>query len=367
MRRHVEIAGAGFAGLTAAIALARRGWSVRVHERGTELRDFGAGIFLWENGLRVLESIGCVDRVLRRSHEAAQWEERDSRGTLMSTRPLPLPGGLRMITLTRQDLYSTLLDEARSLGVEFRTGSHVVEADPDGFLVASGGRRWPADLVVAADGIRSTVRDQLGLLDAHDVFGFGMYRFLVPLDRAPGDSGQWRNYVNYWNVELRRRVLYVPCNSTDLYLNLGAPDGDEDAIGEPLNEEVWRASFPVLAELLTGLPAAPRFDRYEVLRLRRWSVGAVAVVGDAAHAMPPTLGQGAGTAMMNALNLAVAVAEADDLPAALKSWEAHERQETERTQDTSVALLAQLVPREGEQRSEWTEEPLRTAARSPRG
>ncbi|MCP2248080.1 FAD-dependent oxidoreductase [Lentzea aerocolonigenes] len=366
MGRHVEIAGAGFAGLTVAIGLAQRGWSVRVHERGTELRDFGAGIFLWENGLRVLESIGCADRVLLRSHEARQWEERDSRGTLLGTRPLPLPGGLRMITLSRLDLYTALLDRARSLGVDFRTDSHVVEADPDGFLVVAGGTRWPADFVVAADGIRSTVRDQLGLLTGHDVFGLGMYRFLVPLDRAPGDSGQWRNYVNYWNLEHRRRVLYVPCNSTDLYLSLSAPDGDEEAIGERLNEEVWRASFPVLDEVLTGLPVAPRFDRYEVLRLSRWSVGSAAVVGDAAHAMPATLGQGAGTAMTNALNLAIAVAEADDIPLALKAWEAQERQETEATQDMSVALLSQLMPRNGEHRSEWTEEALRPATRSPR-
>src|SRR5215831_5857954 len=52
-RRHAEIAGAGFAGLTAAIALTARGWSVRVHEASPELRALGAGIFIWENGLRV--------------------------------------------------------------------------------------------------------------------------------------------------------------------------------------------------------------------------------------------------------------------------------------------------------------------------
>ena len=58
MKRHAEIAGAGFAGLTAAAALAQRGWSVRVHERGDRLRTTGAGIFLYENGLRVFEAVG---------------------------------------------------------------------------------------------------------------------------------------------------------------------------------------------------------------------------------------------------------------------------------------------------------------------
>jgi len=56
-KRHAEIVGAGFAGLTAASALAQRGWSVRVHERSDRLRTAGAGIYIYENGLRVLEAV----------------------------------------------------------------------------------------------------------------------------------------------------------------------------------------------------------------------------------------------------------------------------------------------------------------------
>ena len=60
-KRHAEIAGAGFAGLTAAAALARRGWSVRVHEMGEWLRTAGAGIYLYENALKVFEAVGAYD------------------------------------------------------------------------------------------------------------------------------------------------------------------------------------------------------------------------------------------------------------------------------------------------------------------
>ena len=60
--RRAEIVGAGFAGLTAACALAQRGWSVRVHERASELRTTGAGIYIYENGLRVLEALQTGDR-----------------------------------------------------------------------------------------------------------------------------------------------------------------------------------------------------------------------------------------------------------------------------------------------------------------
>ena len=73
---HAEIAGAGFAGLAAAIALRRRGWSVRVHEREAQLRAFGAGIFIWENGQRVLQAIGAYEDVARGAHQAPGYETR---------------------------------------------------------------------------------------------------------------------------------------------------------------------------------------------------------------------------------------------------------------------------------------------------
>lgn len=92
-RRHAEIAGAGFAGLTLAIALARAGWSVRVHERSGAPRGGGAGIFLWENGLRTLAALGLEERVLRRSHSAAAWQERDHTGADIGRRPFPSPAG----------------------------------------------------------------------------------------------------------------------------------------------------------------------------------------------------------------------------------------------------------------------------------
>ncbi len=91
--RHAEIAGAGFAGLTLATALARRGWSVRVHERSAAPRGGGAGIFLWENGLRTLAALGLEQEVLQRSHSAAAWQERDHEGADIGRRPFPCPAG----------------------------------------------------------------------------------------------------------------------------------------------------------------------------------------------------------------------------------------------------------------------------------
>ena len=84
-RRHAEIAGGGFTGLTLAAALAQRGWSVRVHERAAEIRDFGAGIWLWENGVRVLNAIGAADEALTGCTEAPDWRSWDRHGRLIDS------------------------------------------------------------------------------------------------------------------------------------------------------------------------------------------------------------------------------------------------------------------------------------------
>src|SRR5437763_690314 len=83
-KRKVEIVGAGFAGLAAACAFAQRGWSVRVHERADELRTTGAGIYVYENGLRVLEALGAYAEAVRGAPVANTREVRDDRNRVVS-------------------------------------------------------------------------------------------------------------------------------------------------------------------------------------------------------------------------------------------------------------------------------------------
>src|SRR5918999_1614910 len=98
-KRHAEIAGAGFAGLAAACALAQRGWSVRVHERGEELRTTGAGIYIYENGLRVLEALGAYEAAVKGAPFAHTREVRDDRNRLLSVHRWQ---GNRVYSIVRQ-------------------------------------------------------------------------------------------------------------------------------------------------------------------------------------------------------------------------------------------------------------------------
>src|SRR2546425_11262786 len=99
MTRHAEIAGAGIAGLTAATVRAQRGWSVRVHEKGREPREIGAGIFMWENGIRSLEALGAWDDASRHAERTDCWELRDQKRRLLQGEWMM--GGARLFLVLR--------------------------------------------------------------------------------------------------------------------------------------------------------------------------------------------------------------------------------------------------------------------------
>src|SRR5688572_4665007 len=145
-KRHAEIVGAGFAGLTAACALAQRGWSVRVHERADALRTTGAGIYIYENGLRVLEAVGAYEAAVKGAPAAHTREVRDDQNRVISVHRW---GGSRVFSIVRQTVINALAEQARRAGVEIVLNSAGVEATPSGALMLAGGRTVPAGLVIA--------------------------------------------------------------------------------------------------------------------------------------------------------------------------------------------------------------------------
>lgn len=340
-----------------------------MHERADRLRTAGAGINLYENGLRVLEALGALDDALRDGARARLRETRDQDDRLLSTHPW---GEARVFGVLRQKLIDALAAAARRAGVEIITDSEAVSATPDGVLVLANGRQLRADLVVAADGVNSRIRDSLGLLAHRRFLPDGCIRVLIPkAQEAEGTDGRT---IEYWSGS--RRLLYNPCSTTHLYLALTMLHEDEAARALPLRKDVWKASFPQLAPLVERIGEEARYDRFEYIRLKRWSSGRVAVIGDAAHAIPPNIGQGAGCAMMNALSLAVYLDRLPGVPAALQEWEKAERPLTNHTQRISLlfglpafwpaplrALFYSVAAR-----SRWlTEQRTRTARHRPTG
>lgn len=335
-KRHAEIAGAGIAGLASATALAQRGWSVRVHERSPNLRTFGAGIYIWSNGLHVLKALGAYDEAVIGAHEGPEFHTRDHLNETMEEIPINDNGPARLITILRETLLTALLNAARRAGVEVVTGAEAVGATPEGELLLADGKRLAADLVIGADGINSKVRDSLDLMMYRKPLGYGAVRMMIKRDSADAPVEDLPRYIEHFSGS--RRILYTPASETDLYIALCASVEDEAAYRTPVDTALWTESFPHLASLIARFGDAGRWDAFEVLKLKTWSKGRVAILGDGAHAMPPYLGQGGGCALMNALGLAVALDEHADVSEALAAWEARERPLTEHTQDTAERL-----------------------------
>jgi 2-polyprenyl-6-methoxyphenol hydroxylase-like FAD-dependent oxidoreductase len=328
-KRRAEVAGAGLAGLTVAAVLAQRGWKVRVHERAPELREIGAGIYLFENALRVLEAIGAYDEVAGRAERILDGDLRDHADRLVIRRNERREVASRLFVAVRGDLHAALARAAIRAGAEIVTGSQALAATPDGRLEFADGLGERADLVVGADGVRSRVRDSLALATSITDLQDGCGRHLI--ERIAADPVQ--RTVEVWNGG--RRLGVAPAAPEWVYVFLCCPSTDVGGRRQqPFDADEWMRTHPGYASQLGRIPRHPegRWLSFYDVRCRAWSRGRVALVGDAAHAMSPNLGQGACTAMSNALALGQAVSANADVPAALEAWEASERPVTDRTQ-----------------------------------
>ena len=361
-KRHAEIAGAGFAGLAAATALCQRGWTVRVHEADGELRAFGAGIHIWNNGRLGLQALGALAAVENGAFWPSAYETRTN-NIITSQEGLNAPGKDSFLAVTRQHLHAAMVDAARAAGAEIVTRSMAVGAQADGTLTLQDGSVLTADLVIGADGVKSQVRDSFDLGMQRKRFIDGLIRVLAP--RGDFRGGPWDHVIDFWHTETRTlRMLYSPVNGDQMYLAMMSPFADKEASAIPVNPAPWVSCFPWFEPVVTRLGRQGRYDAYENTKLARWSEGQVAIIGDAAHAMAPTLGQGANTAICNALGLAVALDERDTVRDALELWEARERPLTDHTQRRAGEIAGSRVLAGG---MNWDDEGMRAARRIPIG
>jgi 2-polyprenyl-6-methoxyphenol hydroxylase-like FAD-dependent oxidoreductase len=337
MARRVAIIGAGIGGLTAAAALARRGWEAIIYERANTVRAIGSGIYLFENGLRVLEALGALERAVAGAHWGCVRETRDKQNHITAVHRFNDPGQGRVVAVVRQRLMDALLDCARQSGAKLVLGAEAVAARPAGNVRFADGAELEADLVIAADGVNSRLRESLALLARRRRTGDGAIRVMIERTEEEKRSEEGQKFIEYWSG--MRRVLYTPCDAREVYLALTCTNDDPLRM-LPLDIAGWSQCFPHLATLFARIGEGGRWDPFEVVNLKRWSEGRVALLGDSAHAMAPNLGQGGGTAMMGGLSIAHYLDRHRSIEEALKEWETQERPLVEHTQRMSSFLSA---------------------------
>jgi 2-polyprenyl-6-methoxyphenol hydroxylase-like FAD-dependent oxidoreductase len=329
MQRHAEIAGGGIGGLGLGLMLARHGWTVRVHERSTEIREVGAGIYVKNNSIEVLEHYGIYPQLEPLGTKLEFARIRNAKGRVMQQRPLT--GQSRYLVLPRQSLVDVLAAAAQEAGVEIVTNSQIVSAEPGGALINAQGRRFAADLVVAADGFRSKVRDSLNVGASSRELGTLINRYLVPTRSFTTEAVT----TEHWSGP--RRIGITPSGAGHSYAYVVMPRGDAGASRLPLDVADWSRSHPALkTELAIFAESEVTQYPYVLVNCPKWSVGHVAIIGDAAHGLPPTLGQGAGLTLMNSHALAQIVSEASDVQQGLAEWERAVRFISDATQRWAV-------------------------------
>ena len=316
------IAGAGIGGLATGIALRSAGLEVKIFERSREMREIGAGLMIWPNGTRALEALGVevramtIDRLFFRN-----W-----RGRLLMEPPLREISeryGSKVAVVHRADLQSALL---KSLGREVLTlGAEITGFDDAGAQLAvklRDGTSDAGDLLIGADGLRSSVRRQL-LADGDPVYlGASIWRGMVSSEGLPLKPGFGVNWIGRGSEFLAfhladQRIYWAGVTKEPRGEKAGPGGHKQDALER---FAAWEEDIPAVIAA-TEPNAILRNDMYDRPPARSWSRGRVTLTGDAAHPMTPNQGQGACQALEDAVALGESLRRVSDVPKAFEMYE----------------------------------------------
>ena len=314
----VVIVGAGIGGLAAAVALRRIGIQALVIERAANIHEIGAGLSIWSNAVNALRELGLESQVMASASVVERTVTYTSQGRLISktelsevTRIAGAPG----VCIHRGILQKILFDALTQGSVRTSVRCAGFEGST---VILENGECIEADVLVGADGIHSIIRQQLHGAEVPRYGGYTCWRGMSPDVRG---------------LLPERSALLVmgsgsqfgawPCGPGKLYwfLTKNVAPGTTQAKASAL--AVCRDWAVPVAEIVAGTPedAMLQNDIIDRLPMRWWGRGNVTLLGDAAHATTPNLGQGACQALEDAVVLAHCLSETNPVEAALRKYE----------------------------------------------
>lgn len=315
----VLVIGGGITGSVLSLALAQRGVRVDLAEIREDWRGVGHGITVQGNLLAALGKVGVLEEVMRRGVPFDTLRMRRADGTLIAELPTPRTGGPALpatMGALRSDIQDVLCDQVYAAGVNVRLGltaRSVTSDDQRARAEFSDGSAGDYDLVVGADGIRSAVRAMLGFATGPQPSGMSIWRVLA--DR-PAELDCAELYYD----GPRYKAGYTPISPGQCYAYLLDVDGTRRDFGDRPDWELmyersagYGGTWGKIRESL-GPGSSVSHTRIEWLLLSApWYRGRAIVIGDAAHACPPLIAQGAAMCAEDAVVLAELVT--GDLPA----------------------------------------------------
>jgi 2-polyprenyl-6-methoxyphenol hydroxylase-like FAD-dependent oxidoreductase len=329
-QRRILVVGAGVAGLALARAGSGRAIDVSLIERRSDWEE-GTGMYLPGNAVRALKDLGVADRVLDSARSIRRRRYLTARGRTLFEIDVEKfwQGVATPVGVHRSQLHAALRD-----GLHVQMGVHVagLAQHPGGVDVAmSDGRQETYDLVVGADGVHSAIREM--------AFGQGA------VSPATLGSVSWRFVVpniigaDCWTVWSgpRALLLVVPIDDDRIYVfaSLSVREAPDAQVRDRFNGayEAFDASARRVAELAGEQLDRSFFSPLETVTQTPWSSDRVILIGDAAHAMAPTMAQGAALAIEDSLVLARLLLAGEPVKEVVRALEERRRRRVEWVRD----------------------------------
>ncbi len=301
------IIGGGIAGLAAAKALQLLDWKISIYEQAPELKPAGAGIVLSANALKALKAISLYDAVIEKGNILEKFSILDQNGsTLTKTNHLSLSkkfGHLSGISLHRTELQQALLSEIFRLKI--RTGKRCKSIVQTGEYVEAefeDGEKERADLLLGCDGIHSAVRQAIFPATELRYSGYTCWRG-VTSHRPAGRETSFAS--ESWGRGKRFGIVPLTNNRVYWFACLNSPNQKDPAMSamQPQDlQEIYAGFHQPVHEIIKSTPPEALLwnDITDLKPIPSFSSGRVVLLGDAAHATTPNMGQGACQALEDA-------------------------------------------------------------------
>lgn len=313
------VVGAGIGGLTCAIALAQSGMDVTVLEQAPVLGEIGAGITITPNADRVFTHLGMASAlspfsVIPERQLTQHWQTGDVIRDVERGASTAAQYGAGYYYIHRADLHGALVDalEAASPGA-LKLSSGVTHVDPAGVAQTQDGARYEADVIIGADGVKSRVRDSLFEMEAPRFTGQVAWRGLVSTSCVPKGARMAQSGIHIGPKKLFMRYPVRDGTLTNYAAFVELYGWQEESWTIPSSRaellEHFGEADPAVQALIQATPDDQLFKWALFVRppLESWINGKVTLLGDAAHAMLPFMGQGAATAIEDGMVLARAL------------------------------------------------------------
>lgn len=340
--KKILVVGAGIAGLSVSRFLREHGFDVTVFEKAPLLRTGGAGLMLGINAVKILDQLGLLGALVARSQVLDGFVMADVAGQKISrnnARYMETQSGFQTLAVHRQVLHEVLSQGLLGQVIQFNRRIESLEQDSAGvWVTCSQGLRSRYDLVIAADGVYSSMRSLLNISSHLRYAGYTCWRFVIPVP----ESVEMNLGYEYWGQG--KRFGIVPLGDDLLYAYATINAMKNDAKWASISVTEFKSLFCDLQGLVPDVLAAlvdadcmihdDLYDQREIC----FQHGRVAFVGDAAHAMTPNMGQGAAMALEDAAVIAQCLSALDSVSDALQQYHQRRMGRVKKMRDQSYSF-----------------------------